>query len=135
MNISNIGQNISAVSVKSGNNIPRTTASETTDLSKDTSSQPKTIDMRNVSLNEINKLIRSGVDGLLDMVPFVSPQIIDQYGSEYAANIKVDFLGQVEGNIKFKKSMGEDTSFLENVLANLNKIDGMEMPSKIDVTA
>lgn len=97
--------------------------------------QIKTIDMRNISLNEINELIKSGVDGLLDIVPAVSSQLTDQYGSESAANTKVDFISQIEAGIEFKKSIGENVDFLNKVLANIRSLNGMKMPVRINASA
>lgn len=134
MDISNIGQTLPASSVQSGKNVPHQAVLKATDSIDETSSPYRTVDMRNVSLNEINELIRSGVDGLLDVVPFIRPNIINQYGSEYAANVKVDFLSQIETDIEFKKSRGEDTAFIEKVLENIQNIDGTKMPLKLDVT-
>jgi hypothetical protein len=133
MNISNVGQILPTPSMQNGKNVPHQTISKS--VSSDESSVLyKTVDMRNVSLSEINQLIRSGVDGLLDVVPFVSPSIINQYGPEYAANVKVDFLGQIESSIEFKNSRGEDTAFMEKVLENIKNIDGAKMPLKVDAT-
>lgn len=129
-----IGQKFSSASVQGGHKIPRTSASEKNDSSKDVSYKPQTVDMRNVSLNEVNKLIKSGVMGL-DLLPPNSGDSVYENAPEDSANMKVDFLSQIEGHIQFKKSLGQDTSNLENFLARLNEINGMEMPSKIDVTA
>ena len=134
MSILGIGQKISSASVQGGNKIPGTSASEKTDSSKDVSYQPKTVDMRNVSFNEINQLIKSGVLGL-GLLPPNSGQSVYGNSPEDSANMKVDFLSQIEGHIKFKKSLGQDTSKLEGFLARLNEVNGMEIPSKIDVTA
>ena len=135
MHISTIRQNISAQNVQSGKSSPHHTGNNQISSDGNVASSSKTIDMRSVSVNEINQLIKAGVDGLLDVVPVIPPDIINEYGSEYAANIKVDFLGQVESMIEFNKSINEPTEFLENVLANLKSIDGMELPSKISVLA
>ncbi|NOX75389.1 MAG: hypothetical protein GXP17_01930 [Gammaproteobacteria bacterium] len=135
MNISNVGQTISPGIPQSGKNIPPQTVNKAIDSIGDTNSPPKTVDMRNVSLNEINTLIRSGVEGLLDVIPFVPPNIINQKGAEYAANIKIDFLGQVEGIIEYNKSIGKDITFSQKILENLKNIDGMKLPLKINVVA
>ena len=132
MNISNVGQNLPTSSVQSSKNVPHQTISKPVSTEK-SSLLYQTVDMRNVSLNEINQLIKNGEEGLLDVLPFIPPNIINQYGSEYAANVKVDFLGQIEKNIEFKKSRGEDTAFMEKVLENIKNIDGTKIPLKIDV--
>lgn len=104
-------------------------------LTTNPDAQVKTIDMRNVSLNEINALIKSGVDGLLDIVPAVSSQLTSQQGDESEANIKVDFISQIEATIEFHKSRGENVDFLNHVLANIRSLDGMTLPTRVDTTA
>ncbi len=98
--------------------------------------------MRNVSLAEINQLIKSGVDGLLDVLPVSNIGESMRLANSGAAsdreilmNQKVDFIGQIEKSIAFEKSRGLSTAFLENVLANLNRIDGMSLPASMDITA
>ena len=134
MNISNIGQTIATISTQIGKSIPSQPEKIIDSSFQDESSTPRTIDMRNVSVNEINELIKSGVEGLLDFVPLIPPQTVKEYGSESAANIKIDYLGQIERSIEFKKSVAEDTSFLKEVLEKIKNIDGMAMPQKIDIT-
>lgn len=137
MSISTIGQNASILNVQNERNLNLESkpASEITDTTDNAKSQPRQIDFRNISLNEVNELIKSGVEGLLEVAPFVSPDIIEKHGSGYAANIKVDFLAQIESSITFGKSIGEDTSFAEKVLADILKINGSDFPSKIDTVA
>lgn len=130
MNVSSIGQYLAYSSKCSGKTNPQTTVFTIEDSAETPNNEKRTVDMRNVSVNEINELIKAGVDGLLDVVPYIPPHIISEYGSEYAADIKVDFLGQMEARIEFAESRGEDTTFLEKVLANLEKIDGMEFPQQ-----
>jgi len=98
--------------------------------------------MRNISLNEINQLIKSGVNGLLDRLPlnnYADVTEITNSGNpadlEYLMNQKYDVIGNTEKSIEFAKSIGKSTEFLEKVLANLNRINGMEFPPKIDITA
>jgi len=134
VNISNIGQTIATISTQIGKSIPSQPEKIIDSSFHDESSTPRTIDMRNVSVNEINELIKSGVEGLLDFVPLIPPQTVKEYGSESAANIKIDYLGQIERSIEFKKSVAEDTSFLKEVLEKIKNIDGMAMPQKIDIT-
>jgi len=152
MDISNIGQNISSASVPIGKNLPPQTANQITASNGGTESPPRRVDMRNVSLNEINELIKSGVDGLLDVIPYnniteflnlsVTPdgsyhQNSDPDGSyrESIMNKKIDFIGNIENAIKFEKSIGKSVEFLEKVLVNLNRINGMEFTSRIDIFA
>jgi hypothetical protein len=104
-------------------------------LTPNSDTQVKTINMRNVSLNEINALIRAGVDGLLDIAPAVSSQLNNPYETGSAANIKVDFISQIEATIEFQKSRGENVDFLNHVLANIKSIDGMKMPTGINTVA
>jgi len=152
MNISNIGQTISSASVLIGKNIPSQTVNQITTSNGSTELPSRKIDMRNVSLNEINELIKLGVDGLLDVIPYnniteflnlgVTPdgfyhQNSDPDGSyrEYIMNKKIDFIGNIENAIKFEKSIGKSVGFLEKVLANLNQINGIELLSRIDISA
>ena len=93
-----------------------------------------------ISLNEINELIKGGVDGLLDVMPW--PGIdIDKFkndidGSYRAAlsNKKIDFIGQIERSIAFEKNRGQSTHFSDKILARLNQINGMKFPVKVDAT-
>jgi len=133
MNISNMKTNLPVQNIQSGSNTPSKTADVTRDSNGQATQQPRVVDMKNISLNEINELIRSGVDGLLEMVPFISPLTVNQYGKEYAANIKIDFLAQVEGSIEFKRSIGKDTTLIEKVLDKLKSLDGTKMPENIDI--
>lgn len=96
---------------------------------------PEHIDLRNISMNEVNELIKAGHEIFLEVKPFVSPFIIAEHGKEYAANIKVDYLGQIESSIAYKRSVNEDTSFLDNVLESLLEIQGKEFPSRVDTYA
>jgi len=109
MKISNVTQNYFPVNYDVSNiqnknkSASIQAASKVSNSTENTNSEPRTVDMRNVSLNEINELIKSGVDGLLDRVPFIAPHVIAQYGSEAAADIKLDFMGQIEAALEFKK--------------------------------
>ncbi len=129
MHISYIGQKIPSLAIPGGKNNPHNSTYKFSDSAHKNSNPAQTVDMRNVSLNEINALIRSGETGLLDIVPYISRDIIDNYGAEYASNVKVDYLGQIESSIAFKKSRGEDTTFMEKVLKNVIRIDGRELPA------
>lgn len=73
MSISNVGQTSPISSVQSGKNPPHQAVSKATDSAAEVSPASRTVDMRNVSLNEINALIKSGVEGLLDVLPFFIP--------------------------------------------------------------
>ncbi len=104
-------------------------------VQQNSSPEPKKIDFRNVSANEINSLIKAGEEGLLGRPLMIPPNIINEYGQEYAANYKVDFLSQIEGQIGFKKSLGEDTTHLEAFLNTLKEIDGSIIPGNVNITA
>jgi len=117
MNISKIGQLYPLPNVQNGKSAPNQAVTKAADSAEQLPSPGKKIDMSNVSLNEINALIKSGVEGLLDVKPiFISPDIIAKYGGEYAATIKVDALKQMEGAISFSESIGDDTTILKSVL-------------------
>jgi len=138
MNISNIGQNSSVFFMKSGNNLPLQVNNEL--RAQDDISQPqKKIDLKNISMDEINGLIRSGVDGgLLDFLPIKS--ILDNNGkfnegAGYLSNEKIDLISQVKERIEFQKSIGKPTDFLENTLKKYTELDGQLFPKKIDLTA
>jgi len=135
MNISSLGQNFSNIYTSSGNKVPPQPIVE-----NDTSPnnpQSKKIDMRNISIDEVNTLVKSGESALLDVIPFIPPSILQQYDydSEKVGKINVDLIGQVEASIKFKKSIGESTSFLEDVLNKFKDLDGKELNKKIDLLA
>lgn len=103
----------------------------------------KTINLRNISFNEINELIKAGVEGFSDICPNIPGQFNsipsmatpnnERRGDEYAANAKIDYLGQVQGYIDFEKSSGRNSSYLESVLKKLKEIDGMKVPEIINI--
>ena len=125
MNISNVSQ---TEYVQVSKNSQPKTLNQTTDVN-DSSSSAKTIDMRNISLNEINALMKFGEDGILPIYPLIPPSIVDKYGPEYAANMKMDFLSQVENIIAFKKNAKEETKLEEMFLEKIKALNGMEIPS------
>ena len=135
MYISDVRQNYAATAISRGNTLPVSNLVAGSNSASEPVSPSRTIDMSNVSLNEINELIKSGVDGLLDVVPFVSPQILNEGGAAYAANIKVDYIGQIQDAISYQESIGRKTEFLERVLDNVKKIDGLKVPNNIYVVA
>lgn len=105
-------------------------------------SNAKTIDMKNISLNEVNHLIRAGFTELLDVVPNIPGlATINLNGSGHSKNqedysdVKIDFIAQIEGYIEFEKSLGRRDQSLENFLEKIKKLDGMKMPETIDVKA
>lgn len=115
--------------VLKGNNFPQIEKGRFRDTSEPAGKVQ--VNVRDISINEINTLIRAGNNELLDVVPFIPPHIIDQYSS--VEEHRVDLLGQVEKSIEFKKSAGEDVTFLNKVLENLKNIDGVHLPEKIDL--
>ncbi|GAB4182381.1 MAG: hypothetical protein Tsb002_03600 [Wenzhouxiangellaceae bacterium] len=93
----------------------------------------KKIDMRNISLNDINELIRSGIDGgLLDVMPINA--LKDANGNflpnaGLGLNEKFDFMAQVENSIIFNKSIGKSTEVLEKILLKMDGIHGKAFPN------
>lgn len=79
----------------------------------------------------INALIKSGVDGLLDILPAFPSTISGEYSGD-VMNVKTEYIGTIEGHIAFKKSIGEDTAFLQKVLEKVKRLDGSKLPSTID---
>lgn len=100
-----------------------------------TSSSP--INVRDISIDEINTLIKSGKTELLDFVPLISPHTADKnsYNPESIENNRVDLLGQIEKMIDFKKSIGGNPKNLEKIIASLKEIDGNYLPKIINATA
>ncbi len=141
MNISSIGQNLPITSVQNGKKLLSESVNQISTSSKNIEISAKKIDMRNISINELNELIKSGVDSLLDSMPIPSGSInieklnhdIDGSYRKSFMNQKFDFLSQIENSIKFEKSINKSTDFLEKILTNLNNINGMKFPSKVDI--
>lgn len=100
------------------------------------------IDMRNISLNDVNQLIRAGFSELLDVVPNI-PRLasINLNSSGHSKNqedysdVKIDFIVQIEGYIEFEKSLGRREQALENFLEKIKKLHGMKMSKTIDERA
>jgi hypothetical protein len=135
MNISNVGQSFAAANLQSIKPVAPSAFNKESNAGASEPAAPRAVDMRNISLNEINELIKAGVDGLLDIVPAMPVSIYQPYIGEDAANTKVDYLGQIEGYIAFDRSQGKNTAFLEHVLGKVKVIDGTKFPAKVDVTA
>lgn len=137
MDIAPIVQGFPVQSSHRGNNLPKTEKVSLADTSEKIGKSSKQVNLRDVSINEINALIKSGNTELLDVVPFIPPHILKQYNydGESIGNHRVDLLGQVEKSIDFKKSIGENTRLLDAVLENLKNIDGSYLTTKIDITA
>jgi hypothetical protein len=136
MNIVPLVQSFSSQSSHDGNSLPQTQKASPADTSENIGKISKQVNLHDVSINEINALIRSGKNELLDVVPFIPPNILEQYNydPESIGNHRVDLLGQMEKSIDFKKSIGEDTTFMEKALENIKNIDGTYLPTKIDIT-
>lgn len=137
MNITSIVQSFSVQNSHGGNSLPQDKKTSSADTPEHIGKSPKQVDLRNVSINEINELIKTGKTELLDVVPFIPPHVLEQYNlnSEDIGNIHVDLLGQVEKNIDFRKSIGESVTFLEKLLEDFKSIDGAYLTKKIDITA
>ena len=133
MNISSLGQNFTAINTSSGHKVPFQSKIENSISQNDY--QSTKVDMRNISIDDINTLIKSGESALLDVVPFIPPHILQQYDydPEKIGKTKVDLIGQVETSIEFNKSIGENTEFLESVLSRFKDLDGTNLYRKIDV--
>ena len=84
-----------------------------------------------ISLNEVNALIKSGSDQLLNVVPLISPNTISDIGTVAASELKVDLLHQVETMIAFKRSKGENTSYLEEVESTLSELRNQPFPKRV----
>ncbi len=103
-----------------------------TDLSGSTNVETKTVNMRNISLNEYNELLKSGFDESLDYWPPLPPiDYIDQYGLGHTADLKVDYMDQIETAIENKKKFGGSIDRLEKTLEAIKKIDGTNWSSWI----
>lgn len=132
MHISNLAPALAATRTLGVKTQPPAMINNTGDT-KSGSNASKTVDMHNISLNEINTLIKSGVDGLLDILPATPSPVYGELADD-AADVKTDFIGNLEGQIAFQKSQGEDTAFLEKVLNRINHLNGMKWPTTIDET-
>jgi len=141
MNITSTGQYLPVSNTQSDNKVASPTSNSASISRENQQSIPKKVDMRNISLNEVNELIRAGVDGLLDVMPWSGIDLdkyknnIDGSYRKELSNKKIDFIGQIERSISFEKSRGQSTNFLDNILSNLKQIHGTEFPTKIDTTA
>lgn len=130
MNVSTIRTTFAANPLPSGRALPPTKADKPYVAASDPNF-PKSVDMHNLTLNEINALIKSGVDGLLDILPAIPSPISGEYSGD-VMNLKTDYIGTIEGHIAFKKSIGEDTAFLQKVLERVKRLDGSKLPSTIN---
>jgi hypothetical protein len=132
MDIQSIGQCTAYTSTQNArvlSNEDPVTASET--------AEPRRIDLRNTTINEVNAMIKAGYSELLYAVPYISPQTLGEYNydSELIGEHKVNFIGQVETQIAFLKSRGEDAGSFENFLKDLLRIDGSTLPGEVDLDA
>ncbi|WGS85424.1 hypothetical protein [Methylomonas sp. UP202] len=132
MNIATIGQTLAAYTAQAGNSRPANVTSREAGATPVAANATRTVDLRNVSLNEINSLIKAGVDGLLDIAPMMHGNLFANADPQARADVKIDYLGQIEGAIAFDKSRGTNTDFLESVLTKLKRIDGMPLPGGLD---
>ncbi|MCE9687645.1 hypothetical protein LZP73_15765 [Shewanella sp. AS16] len=86
------------------------------------------IDMHNISANEYNELVRSGITDL--PVPLVLPGgrvQLDGQQSEMG-EVKTDYIAQITQSIEFKKSIGDisGVDFLMKRLAQVEELHGKE---------
>lgn len=131
MNIANIASGFAANWSAGGKTLPARQLIQT-ELAADRQPAAAKVDMHHVSLNEINALIKSGVDGLLDVLPAIPSSINGDYADD-VGDVKVDFIASIEGQIAFNKSRNEDTTFLQQVLNKVKKLDGMALPTRLDL--
>ncbi len=135
MYISSVGQTFAASTVSGGKAVPVQTADKPADVAGEVVPQARTINFRNVSQNELNQMVKAGKIELEDAFMLVPPNIVNEYGQEQAQNYKMDHLGALEKYAGFLIGMGEDASRVEQTIMRLKKVDGTEMPTKLDVTA
>ena len=121
MNISTSTHSYPTSVATSGNNFPPNPETQAApNHIKDNSQKNNLVDLNNISRNEINSLIRSGVDGgLLDHLPIKS--ILDDNGNlssggGYQADEKFDLISSMEQLINYKKSINRSTEADEHVL-------------------
>ena len=89
------------------------------------------IDPNSISLNEVNALIKSGSDQLLNVVPLISPNTISDIGTVAASELKVDLRHQVKTMIVFKRSNGENTSYLEEAGSTFSGLKNQPFPKRV----
>jgi len=137
MNISNMGQKVFYLTGQTGKILPTQVSNQNNIVPQEADKQ-KTIDLRNTSTSDINNLIKSGFDELLFKLP--TKALLDGNGNiakngGYQTNESFDLIGQIEGMIEFRKSIGKPTENLEEALGKYNKIDGQSFPKSIDLKA
>ena len=135
--ISNIGTNASSYKALNPTGKTFNTASivenrKTNSLSYE---NQENYNFRDISIGEINSLIKGGQTSLLEVVPFISPSKLAEvnYSPDEINKIQVNLLQQVESTIEYGKSIGEDTSHFESVLSNLYNINRNETNNSIDI--
>ncbi|WP_139209138.1 hypothetical protein [Aquisalimonas asiatica] len=135
MNIAPIGQDFAASNPQSGRNLPPVEKESVDGNSEAITKSAKQVDLRDISINELNDLIKSGEFEGVGVAPFISPHILQQYDYDPDAigNHRVDLLGQVEETIAFQNHIGEDTARLDAVLEDLKRVDGTYFPERIDI--
>ena len=131
-----IGQSVAIIWNQGGNKLSEKNQGgiEIPDVNSD--HRPNKVNLRDISINEINNLIKAGRSELLDIVPWVPTATIQSgsYSPEPIGEYRVDLIGQVVKYIEFNKSTGRDNSVLNKVLDNLLKLDGAELPPRLDVS-
>ncbi|GGC10217.1 hypothetical protein GCM10011352_40840 [Marinobacterium zhoushanense] len=137
MNVALIRKVFAIPSAHGGNSLPQDEKVNSAYISENIIKSSKQVDLRDVSINEINTLIKSGKTELLDVLPFIPPHIVEQnkFDPESIQSHRLDLLYQLESSIDFKKSIGENTAFLEELFEKIKSIDGAYLPAKIDTIA
>lgn len=96
--------------------------------SKDT--QSSKVNLRNISQNEVNELIRAGILELSANTLIIVPDNLNnKRGSGYAMNYKTDLIKQTETVIEFNKSIGKPTKHAEKDLMELQRVQGTKINS------
>lgn len=109
-----------------GNNLPPSPPQTTNDSSS--------LNLHNISVKEINNLIKSGELGL-GAVPFINPETINAHGVEAVQDMKIDYLGQVEKSVEFSRSIGQPNENMEQFLEQLRQLQGKKSNARVDTYA
>lgn len=146
MDISNINRHI-PISNTQTSSYKTSDINPAKELTAMENTQPKKIDFRNITPNEINDLIKSGVIDLestsipsnIVAATLPHPQqnnpVNFEYELELAKNTKIDFLADIETSIAFKENVGEDASIHKKKLETLLAINGSDFPVSIKTEA
>ncbi|MBQ4858915.1 hypothetical protein [Pseudoalteromonas sp. MMG007] len=110
---------------KGGNELPDVTGKST---------EPRTVDMHNIGMDELNALIKETGDGRLLVLPYDSFKF--ENGSFVGVESK-DFIAQIKNSRDFAKSIGDTKSEKQwsDFLDVLHEYDGYQLSPKINVEA